>query len=67
MQQEREITICPRCGLALRVETRTDELTFFYDVEEWQQRRNDPDLGSPALCLTQGTTPGERELEPKQT
>ena len=67
VQQEREITICLRCGLVLRVETRTDDLTFFYDVEEWRQRCNDPDLGSPALCLTQGTTPGERERTSKQT
>ena len=44
MQQEPEITTCPRCGLVLRVETRTEDLTFFYDVDEWRQRCNDPDL-----------------------
>ena len=67
VQQEREITICPRCGLVLRVETRADDLTFSYDVEEWRQRCKVPDLSSPALCLTQLITLGERERTSKQT
>ena len=67
VQQEPEITTCPHCGLVLRVETRTEDFTIRYDIDEWRQRCKVPDLSSPALCLTQGTTPGERELKPKQT
>jgi hypothetical protein len=51
------ITICPHCGLVLRIETRTEDFTIRYDFDEWRRRCNKRDLGSPALCLTQGTTP----------
>ena len=67
VQMAAEITNCPHCGIVLRVETRTENFTVYYDFDEWRRRCNDPDLGTPTLCLTQGTTPGERELKSKQT
>ena len=52
------LTICPHCGLVLRMEARTDDLALTYDVDEWRRRCNYLSLGSPALCVTLDTIHG---------
>jgi hypothetical protein len=49
---------CPHCGLALTIDDSQGGTVVGYAPAEWRRLCKYPDLGSPALCLLQGSGSG---------
>lgn len=50
---------CPHCRLPLRISRDPTNPKIDYSREEWRRRCKHPELGSPAMCLTEHRSTGE--------
>lgn len=51
--QQATILTCPHCGLSLKIEHHAGGPILVYDRNEWNRRCRQPDLNSPAYCLSE--------------